>query len=160
MNRVAERIENRGDVEIDGRGMPPDVGHRQDDVFGEGAGTVHTDTESVGAQMAAAGETVAAAATDDVPFAADDVAGMEIGDVGADLYDLADEFMADGHGDGDRLLRPTVPFVNVHVGAADAGASYADQNIINARARGVDIFEPQPRLALAFYYRFHLVLLS
>ena len=76
----------------------------------------------VRAQMPPAGQAVAAAAADDVPLAADDVAGREVVDVGADLDDLADELVADHHRHRDRLLRPGVPVVDVHVGAADAGA--------------------------------------
>src|SRR5579862_2695381 len=110
--------------------------------------------------MPASGETIAAAAADDVAFAADDVAGMEIGDVGADLHDLADEFVADGHGYGNGFLGPIVPFVNVDVGTADAGAFDADQDVVNAGARAFDVFEPQARLALALHDRFHLLLLS
>ena len=79
--------------------------------------------ERVRAEMAAAGQAVAAASADDVAFAADDVAGLKIGDVGADLDDFADEFVADDHRHGDGLLRPLVPLVDVQVGAADAGAS-------------------------------------
>jgi hypothetical protein len=53
-----------------------------------------------GAEMAAAGEAVAAASAGDVAFAADEVAGIEVGDVGADFGDFADEFVADDQGRG------------------------------------------------------------
>ena len=56
------------------------------------------------------------------PFAGDDFAGVKILDVGADLDDLADEFMPDDERHGDGLLGPGVPFVDVQIGAADAGA--------------------------------------
>ena len=62
---------------IDCGSMPPDIGHRQRDVFGEGARPVHADALGVRAEMPAAGETVAAAAADDVAFAADNFAGDE-----------------------------------------------------------------------------------
>ena len=137
--------------------MAPDVGHGQRDVFGERAGAVHADALRVRAQVAPAGQAVAAASADHVAFAADDIAGEKIGDVGADLDDLAHEFMADRQRDGDGLLRPIVPLVNVHVGAADARAMHADQDIVDADAGFPDFFQPEAGLALAFDQRFHWV---
>ena len=61
--------------QIDARLVVPDVGHRQRDVLGERAGPVDADALGVLAQVPAAGQAVAAAAADDVPLAADDVAG-------------------------------------------------------------------------------------
>ena len=58
--------------------VPPDVGHRQREILGEGARAVDADALRVRAQVAAAGQAVAAAAADDVAFAADDVAGVEV----------------------------------------------------------------------------------
>jgi hypothetical protein len=81
--------------------VAPDVGHGQRDVFGERARTVHAHAHGVRAQVAAAGQAVAAAAADHVAFAADQVAGEEVGHVGAGLDDPADEFVADRHGHGD-----------------------------------------------------------
>ena len=40
---VAEGIEDGGDFLIDMRLVPPDVAHRQHDIFGEGAGAVDAD---------------------------------------------------------------------------------------------------------------------
>ena len=37
VDRVAERVEDRGDLLVDARPVVPDVGHRQDDLLGEGA---------------------------------------------------------------------------------------------------------------------------
>jgi hypothetical protein len=84
--------------------------------------------------MAAPGEAVAAAAADDVAFAADDLAGEEVVDVGADLDDFADELMPHGHRHGDGLLGPGIPFVDVQVGAADAGLADLDEDVVDADA--------------------------
>src|SRR5262249_44445943 len=97
MHRIAERIEDGRHVTVDRWVVVPDVGHRQYEIFGEGAGPIDADTERVLAEMAAAGQAVAAPATDDVPFAADDFAGVKIGHIGTDLDDLADELVADNH---------------------------------------------------------------
>ena len=135
--------------------MTPDVGHGQDDVFGEGSGAVDADSAGEGAEMAAAGEAVAAASADDVAFAADEVAGLEVVDVGADLGDLADEFVADDEGDGDGLLRPGVPVVDVEVGAADAGLEDADLDVVDAGFGFGDVFEPETFFGARLDQGFH-----
>ena len=66
-----------------------------DDVLGERPVTPDAEADRVGAQVAPAGQAVAAAAADDVALARDEVARAEVGDVGADLDDLADELVAD-----------------------------------------------------------------
>ena len=138
---------------IDGS-MVPDVGHRQREIFGERPGPIHADALRVLAEMPAAGQAISAAAADDVPFAADDVAEVEILDVGADRDDPADELMPDDQRHGNRLLRPGVPVVNVDVGAADARAIDLDQHVVDADLGHGHVFEPQTgslwRLTSAF----------
>ena len=160
VHRVAERIENRGDVEIDSRSMTPDVGHRQDDIFGERARPVHADAHGMRAQMPSAGETIAAASAHHVAFAADNIAGMKIVDVRSHFDDFAHEFMTDRHGNRNGALRPIVPFVNVDVSAANSRALHADQNIVNPRPRGFDILQPQTLALACFYDGFHSFSLS
>src|SRR5450755_841392 len=126
MDGVAEGIEDGGDVEVDAVMMPPDVGHGKHDIFGESSVAVHADALRFGAQVAAAGQTITAASADYVAFAADDIAGKEIGDVGTDFSDFADKFVADDQAHGDGFLRPIVPLEDVHVGAANARAVHAD----------------------------------
>src|SRR5207253_6149388 len=115
-----ERGEAGGHVVVAGWVVVPKVGHRQRDVLSESAGTVDADAFGVFAQMSPARQAVPAPAADDVPFAADHLAGVEINHVGADGDDLADELMADDHRYGERLACPLIPLPNVDVGAADA----------------------------------------
>src|SRR5262249_59816711 len=113
------RVEDGLHVARDVRVVDPDVGHRHGDVFGECAGALHADALRVLAQVAAAGQAVAAVAADDVPLGADDLAGVEVLDVGTDLDDAADELVADDQRHRDGALRPGVPLPDVQVGAAD-----------------------------------------
>ena len=78
---VAERIEDGGDLVVDARGVLPDVGHRDDDVLGEGSVAIDADAEGVSAEMATTGQAVAAASADDVALAADELADGKIGNV-------------------------------------------------------------------------------
>ena len=102
----------------------------------------------IGAEMAAAGHAVAAAAADDMALAGDDHAGRVIVDVVADLDDLADEFVADHHRHRDRLLRPFVPFVDVQIGAADRGALHLDLDVVDAGLGLGHVLEPEAAGAL------------
>ena len=151
MNGVAERVEDRGNIEIDAFVVAPDVGHRQRDVFGEGAGTVHANAQRVRAEMAASGQAIAASAADDVALPANDIAREEIVDVRANLYDAAGEFVAYGHRYGDGALRPIVPLVNVDVRPANARAEHLNQDVVNTNLGLGNVFEPKSWLALAFH---------
>ncbi len=105
--------------------------------------------------MAPSGQAIAASAAHDVAFAADQVAGMEIVDVGSDLHDFADELVADGHGYGNGALRPLIPVVDVQIGPADTGAKDAHQYVVDPDARLRNFFEPEARLAFTLDERFH-----
>ena len=135
VDRVAERVEDRRDLLVDARPVVPDVGHRQRHVLGERPVASDAETDGVGAQVAAAGEAVAASSADDVAFARDEVARLEVRDVRPDLDDLADELVADHERRGDRLGRPGVPRFDVEVGAADAGLVDPDQDVVDANGR-------------------------
>src|SRR4051812_2153009 len=111
MDRIPERIEDAGNIAIHTLAVMPDVGHGQRDVFGKAARTVHADAERSRTQVTAPGQAVTASSADNVPFAANQVARMEIGHVGSDLHDFADEFVADDHGHGDSFPGPFVPAV-------------------------------------------------
>src|SRR5581483_3337381 len=135
--------------------VTPDVAHGQHDVFREGSGAVDANARGEGAEMATAGETVAAAAAGDVAFAADDVAGMEVVDIGSNGDNLSDELVADHHGHWNGLLRPLVPVVDMNVGAADAGIAHADQHVVDAVLRLGNILQPQAALAAALCQCLH-----
>ena len=51
--------------------------------------------------------------------------------------------MPDDHRHGNRLLRPGVPFVDVQIGAADAGAQHLDQHVVDADGRPGHVLEPK-----------------
>ena len=110
------------------------------------------------AQMAATGETVAAAAADDVPFGADNVARMKIGHVGADFDDFAHKFMPDDQRDRDRLARPRIPVIHVQIRPANPRAVHPDQDIVNADPGLGHIFKPQARFRFLFDQCLHVSL--
>src|SRR5579875_1369021 len=155
MHRVTERIEDGGHVEINGGIVVPNVGHRQGDVLGERTGAMDADALRVLAQMTAPGQAIATAAANDVALAADDLAGVEVGDVGADSHNLADELVADDHRYRNGFPCPVIPFPDVDIGATNASAPDADQHIIDADFRRRYVFEPQAWFRFAFDEGFH-----
>ena len=83
------------DVQIDPCVMTPDVGHRQNDVFGECSSAIDANALGFSAKMTAARQTIAAASANHVAFAADDFSGMKISHVRSHFDDFADEFVSD-----------------------------------------------------------------
>jgi hypothetical protein len=105
--------------------------------------------------MSASREAVPASAADDVPFAGDDLADVEVVDVRAYFDDPANELVADDHRDGDGLLGPGVPVVDVDVGAADAGAEDFDHHVVNAGLGDGNFVEPKAFFTMLLYECFH-----
>src|SRR5262249_8394485 len=92
---VTKRVEDRLNVAGNALVVCPDVGHRKGEVLREGAGAIDADSLGVFAKMPPARKAVPASAADDVPFAADDLADVEIRDVSAHLDNLANELVTD-----------------------------------------------------------------
>src|SRR5207244_11800122 len=74
---------------------------------------------------------------------------------GADRDDFADELMADDLRNGNRLPVPVVPFVDVQVGAADAGTIHLDQDIVDADFRPGHVLQPETGFRSTFDQGFH-----
>jgi hypothetical protein len=151
VNGVAERIEDGGDLMRDAGRVAPDIGHRDDDVLGEGSVAIDADSKRVGAEVAAAGEAVSTATADYMAFAADDLANGEIGDVGAHGYDFADELVANDEALADGGFCPGIPVVDVEVGAADAGVENADLDVVDAHLRLWYVLKPETAFITVFY---------
>ncbi len=132
VHRIAERVEDRGDLLVDAGPVVPHVGHRQGHVLGERSVAPDPEPDRLGAQVAPPGQAVAAAAADHVTLARHEVAGGEVGDVGAHVHDLADELVTDHERRLDRPGRPRIPALDVEVRAADPGLVDADQDVVDA----------------------------
>src|SRR5690348_10040278 len=78
MDRIPERVENCGDFERYARVMPPDVTHRQRNVFGKCAGAIYANSLRVSAQVTPPREAIPAAAANHMTFSADNHARVKI----------------------------------------------------------------------------------
>jgi hypothetical protein len=155
VGRVAERIEDGADLVGDLVGQMEGVDRRDRQVLGEAARAVDADADRVAAQVAAPGAAVAAVAAGDMPLARDPLADLEAPNLAAEARDLAGELVADGHGHRDRLLGPTVPVVDVNVGAADRGLADLDQHVVVADLRLDGPLHPDAGFGLALDQRSH-----
>src|SRR5258708_39498726 len=105
--------------------------------------------------MAAARTTVTAIAAGDVSFTGDAVARFQATDFGAEIHDPPAILVAHGHRHGDRFLRPGIPLVDVHVGAADRRLVDLDEYIVRTDLGLGDVIEPDTGGCLFFDQCFH-----
>ena len=148
VRRVSERIETGEIVGGNPRIAVPDVRDRNAEVFGERALAVDADPACRVAEMAASGKAVAAAAADDVSLSADQFADLHVVHVASERRDTPDELVSNHHRRMDRLLRPFIPVVDMHIRAADRRLFNFDENIVDSVFRDGDFSERQPRTGL------------
>ena len=73
-----------------------------------------------------------------------------------DLHDVAGELVADREWWAAAALRPRIPVVDVHVGAADAGAANLDQYFVIANDRLRNITQDETRAGRLLHQRSHV----
>jgi hypothetical protein len=105
--------------------------------------------------MTPPGKAIPAMPARDVTLADNKIAAREPFHVIPGKIDNSHKFVADGHGYWNRFLRPRVPIIYVHVGAADGGLQDSDEHVVAADFRNRKFFEPQSRLGPAFHHGLH-----
>src|SRR5262249_44584079 len=118
MDGVAQRIETGKHFQRDGRIAVPAVLLRDRYEFCPSTGTIDPDTARVWTQMPSPRETIATMPAGDVTFGYNQIALRKTFHVIAHAIDNADKLVANYHRHRNRLLRPRVPIVDVHVRAA------------------------------------------
>ena len=135
MRGVSKRIEAGEHVGRNRRVHVHGVAGGNAQEFSERPVAVHAHPLRILAEVAPAREAVATLAAHNMAFAVDEVTGLEALHVAAGLDDLADELVADHHRRPDGLLRPGIPIVDVHIGAADRGLLDLDEHVVDAGLR-------------------------
>src|SRR5579885_1471550 len=146
MHSISQRIKDRCHLQRNLRSVPPDVCHRQHNVFGESASTVYAYARCVCTKMTAARKAIATSPANHMAFAADPVTHMKVRDIGADFHDLTYKLMTDDERHGNGLLRPCVPLVDVQVCAANPRGQHANLYIIDSHLRLRNVLDPESPL--------------
>ena len=94
-------------------------------------------------------------AVDDVALGRDAIAFAHIGDKCADLYDVTSELMTNDEWRRASAACPSVPFVDVNVGAANPSATNANQDLVLTDLRLSDVSECESGPGGFLYERFH-----
>src|SRR5437879_10914301 len=110
------------------------------------AGTIDANALCIWAKMSASGQTISTVSTGDVSLAYHEITSSEAFNVIAHRIDNAHKFVTNYHRHGNRLLRPCVPVVNVHVGPADRRFTYADEHVVPENFWTGKVLEQQTRL--------------
>ena len=132
VDRVAERVEQRGVVVGDGGRELPDIGLGDDGVAGEGAIGIDAQDAHMLADVGLAGAALETLAAGHVHLGADQVAFFDGGDAAAHAGNNAGELVAGNQRRMNAALGPGVPVEDVKVGSADAGGLYADKHFAGA----------------------------
>ena len=141
VNRVAERVHN-GSVMLGNSGIDfPDIAHGNADEFGETAVRVDAEDFDILADVRLAHAAWAAMAAIDMHFRADEISRFDGGDFVADFLHDAAEFVAEGERRLDAGSGPTIPAVNVKIGAADGSGANANENLRGAERWNGDGFD-------------------
>jgi hypothetical protein len=106
--------------------------------------------------MAAACHAVATAPANHVSLTGDQLTRLEVVDIRPDFNDLADEFVANHHGYGNRLLRPLIPIEDVKVGAANSSSQNANEDVVDSDGGLGNVSQPQTRFSSGFDQSFHV----
>jgi hypothetical protein len=89
-------------------------------------------------------ETVPATAADHMPLPGNHIPSREILDVRAHFYNRPNEFMTDNHRDRYGFLRPSVPRIDMQIGAANPRFLNSNQAVVNANLRKWHVLKLQP----------------
>jgi hypothetical protein len=96
--------------------------------------------------------------TGDVALADDEIAFAKASHQIAHLFDHANKFVPNGHGDGDGLLGPRIPVIYMYVRPTDGRFQHPEQDIVPAYFGEGNVLQPKPGLGLRLHDRLHRLL--
>ncbi len=150
VHRVAERVEDGGQIVRDIVRDFERVERRDHQIFREAARTVYAHTDGIAAQVSTSTATVTAVAAGNVAFTGDAVTNFKAFHFLADPDHFADIFVAHNHRHRDGFLRPLVPVVDVNVSTTDGCFTNFDQQIVMTDFRLRHVGHPNPFFCFQF----------
>ena len=85
--------------------------------------------------MSSARQTVAALSANKMPLPRYDITRVEIVNISSGFHHLADKFVTEVHGNGNRFTRPGIPVVDMDIRATNGGFMDANQHIVDTDIR-------------------------
>src|SRR5258708_4620089 len=92
--------------------------------------------------MPPSGPAITAVSAGDMALARDTIAAAEAAHFAAELNDLARILVADRHRHRHGLLRPRIPVIDMHIGAANGRAVHLDENVVVTDRRLGNVLHP------------------
>jgi hypothetical protein len=157
VGRIPQGIETGENIGWDCRITVPDIGDGDAKVLRKSPRSIDAHAARLHAEMTPSSQTVSTAAAYDMSFSRDEIVDFEIVNIVSNLNDPAYELVTDGHGDGNGLLSPLVPVVNVHIRAADCRLVNLDEDVIDPHFRHRNLFQKDAGLPFGFNQGFHNV---
>ena len=133
----------------------PNVRRWHRDELGEAPIAIDANDLRVRADVRVARAAEQASSVDDVALRRHAISLVNVGDETADLDHLAGELVPDDDRRLDASLRPRIPVVDMHVGAAYARAPDANEDFVVADRRFRNVFQLETRSSRGLHKRFH-----
>ena len=105
--------------------------------------------------MPAARHAIATASANDVAFTGHQLTRLEIVYIRSDFNDLSDEFVANHHRHGNRLLSPLIPIEDMKVRAANSRSQDSNEDVVDSNGGLGNVSEPQSGFSSGFDQSFH-----
>jgi hypothetical protein len=150
MNRIAERIEDRGYFVGDLGWKAPQIAGGKRHVFRKRSVTTAANANCVMTQVPLTSATITTKSARDMAFAGHSVTDLITVNALPDRDDLASEFVTQNARRTNIALRPIIPFVDMQIGTADSGFGDAYQNFIGSGLWQWHLLEPQTRFRSRF----------
>ena len=155
MKCVSHRVVNAADVVADRVIEVPYIRRRHRDEFSKAPVAIHPDDPRERADVSIARATKKTAAVHDVTFRSYAITLLHIRDETPHLHDVSSEFVTDDKRRLASRLRPVIPVVNVHIGAAHACAPHANENFVISDSRLRNISQCEARTSRFLHQCFH-----
>ena len=155
VDRVSQRIQNRGVFFRNGWIQFPDIRLRDHDIFGKRAVGVHPNDFHVLADMLLAGAAQHTLSAGHVHLGGNEVAFLHAGHFVAERHHFSAELMPRNQGWLDAPLRPPVPLVNVQVSATNGSDLHLHQHVFPAIRRDLDFADFRAGRSFRFHHRQH-----
>jgi hypothetical protein len=156
MGSIPKGIKNSCDIIGDGFMHTPSVLCRDGHILRETTISIYTNSNSIGAEMMFAGATCSASTAPYMAFCRNALSDFIVLYRSTLIGNLANKFMTYNLTDMDCMLRPSVPFPYMNIGATYCRFLDFYQQIVISNMGYRDFFHPESWFGVPFDKRFHI----